>query len=62
MTTTRKASGPAPEAPEAAAALDMLLTQAALGPLRRFFPGRPALRFARSLAGQPGRMPCGWWS
>jgi polyhydroxyalkanoate synthase len=39
--------------PEAAAALDMLLTQAALGPSRRFFPGRSALRFARALAGQP---------
>ncbi len=32
----------------------MLLTQAALGPLRRFFPGRAALRFAWALAGQPG--------
>jgi polyhydroxyalkanoate synthase len=40
--------------PEAATSLDMLLTQAALGPLRRFFPGRPALRFARALAGRPG--------
>jgi polyhydroxyalkanoate synthase subunit PhaC len=40
--------------PEAAAALDMLLTQAALGPFRRFFPGRSALRFARALAGRPG--------
>ena len=41
-------------ASEMAGALDMLLTQAALGPLRQFFPGRPALRFARALAGQPG--------
>jgi polyhydroxyalkanoate synthase len=40
--------------PEAAAALDLLLTQAALGPMRRFFPGRAALRLARALAGQPG--------
>jgi polyhydroxyalkanoate synthase len=40
--------------PEAAAALDMLLTQAALGPMRQFFPGRAALRLARALAGQPG--------
>jgi len=39
-------------ASEMAGALDMLLTQAALGPLRQFFPGRPALRFARALAGQ----------
>jgi polyhydroxyalkanoate synthase len=46
-------SGPA-GTPEAAAALDMLLTQAALGPFRRFFPGRSSLRFARALAGQPG--------
>ncbi|HSZ40893.1 MAG TPA: alpha/beta fold hydrolase [Trebonia sp.] len=38
---------------EAAAALDMLLTQAALGPSRRFFPGRPALRFAWALARHP---------
>jgi polyhydroxyalkanoate synthase len=42
------------DAPEVAAALDMLLTQAALGPLRRFFPGRSALRFARALASRPG--------
>jgi len=41
-------------APEVAAALDMLLTQAALGPQRRFFPGRSALRFARALASRPG--------
>jgi polyhydroxyalkanoate synthase len=39
-----------------AGALDMLLTRAALGPLRQFFPGRPALRFARALAGRPGLM------
>jgi len=41
-------------APEVAAALDMLLTQAALGPTRRFFPGRSALRFARAVASRPG--------
>jgi len=41
-------------APEVAAALDLLLSQAALGPQRRFFPGRSALRFARALAGRPG--------
>ena len=43
-----------PDAPESAAALDLLLTQAALGPLRRFFPGRSALRFAAALASRPG--------
>lgn len=43
-----------PDAPESAAALDLLLTQAALGPLRRFFPGRSALRFAGALASRPG--------
>jgi polyhydroxyalkanoate synthase len=32
----------------------MILTQAALGPGRRFFPGQSALRFAWALAGQPG--------
>jgi polyhydroxyalkanoate synthase len=37
-----------------ALALDMVLTQAALGPTRRFLPGRSALRFAWALAGQPG--------
>jgi polyhydroxyalkanoate synthase len=47
-------AGPPSGAAEMAGALDMLLTQAALGPLRQFFPGRPALRFARALAGQPG--------
>jgi polyhydroxyalkanoate synthase subunit PhaC len=46
--------GAAPGAPELAAALDMLLTQAALGPARRFFPGRSALRFARAVASRPG--------
>jgi poly[(R)-3-hydroxyalkanoate] polymerase subunit PhaC len=40
--------------PEVAAALDLLLTQAALGPSRRFFPGKSALKFAWALAGQPG--------
>lgn len=42
------------ETPETAAALDLLLTQAALGPLHRFLPGGPALRFARALAARPG--------
>jgi len=40
--------------PGAAAALDLLLTQAALGPMRQFFPGRAVLRLAWALAGQPG--------
>jgi poly[(R)-3-hydroxyalkanoate] polymerase subunit PhaC len=48
------ASGVPGGSPEAAAALDMLLTQAALGPMRQFFPGRAALRLARALADQPG--------
>jgi polyhydroxyalkanoate synthase len=46
------AGGGTGETPEGAA-LDQLLTQAALGPLRRFFPGRPALRFAGALARRP---------
>ena len=50
---TSRPSGGTGETPEAAA-LDQLLTQAALGPLRRFFPGRPALRFAGALARRPG--------
>ena len=48
------ASTGAEAAPDLAGALDMMLTQAALGPARRFFPGRSALRFAWALAGQPG--------
>ena len=48
------ADAASPGALEAAAALDMLLTQAALGPLQRFFPGRSALRFAAALASRPG--------
>jgi poly[(R)-3-hydroxyalkanoate] polymerase subunit PhaC len=55
MTGNGKTAGPsAGPVPEAAAALDLLLTQAALGPVRRLFPGRPALRFARALAARPG--------
>jgi polyhydroxyalkanoate synthase subunit PhaC len=46
-------------ADEAAAPLDALLTQAALGPFRRFFPGRSALRFARTLASDPKNLT-GW--
>jgi polyhydroxyalkanoate synthase subunit PhaC len=53
MTADDTAAG-SPSGAAEAGGLDMLLTQAALGPLRQFFPGRPALRFARALAGQPG--------
>ena len=38
---------------DVAAPLDLLLTDAALGPTRRFFPGVSGLRFTRALAGQP---------
>jgi polyhydroxyalkanoate synthase len=47
------AENASPSAPESAAALDLLLTQAALGPLRQLFPGRSALRFAAALASRP---------
>ena len=50
------AAASADGAPDVAGALDMLLIQAALGPGRRFFPGRPALRLARALAGRPGML------
>jgi polyhydroxyalkanoate synthase subunit PhaC len=49
-----QADAASPGAPESAAALDLLLTQAARGPLQRFFPGRSALRFAAALASRPG--------
>jgi polyhydroxyalkanoate synthase subunit PhaC len=41
------------EAAEAAAALDLLLAAAALGPLRRFVPGGAGIRFATGLARRP---------
>ena len=41
---------------EAAAPLDLLLTQAALGPARRFLPGGSGLRFAGALARRPERL------
>jgi polyhydroxyalkanoate synthase len=44
---------PPDSAPEIAAALDQLLTQAATGPVRRLLPARSLARFARALAGQP---------
>ena len=45
-----------PEAAEAAAPLDLLLTQAALGPARRFLPGVSGLRFVGAMARRPGRV------
>jgi len=51
MTTT-----PPDSEQEIAAALDMLLTQAALGPIRRFLPARSLARFAWALAGQPSQV------
>ncbi len=53
MRPTGATAGSGPDGPpEAAAALDMLLTQAALGPLRRFFPGRAGAQ-VRPGAGRP---------
>jgi len=43
----------ATEAAEEAAALDLLLATAALGPLRRFMPGRAWVEFAAALARRP---------
>src|SRR5690349_21910809 len=45
-----------PEPVEAAAPLDLLLTQAALGPARRFLPGGSGLRLAGALARRPDRV------
>jgi polyhydroxyalkanoate synthase subunit PhaC len=45
-------AGP-PEAPDAAAALDLLLSDAALGVLRRFLPNLSTARFAAGLARRP---------
>jgi polyhydroxyalkanoate synthase subunit PhaC len=44
------------EAREAAAPLDLLLTQAALGPARRFLPGMSGVRFVGALARRPERV------
>ncbi len=41
---------------EVAAPLDLLLTQAALGPARRLLPGMSGLRFATALARRPQRV------
>jgi polyhydroxyalkanoate synthase subunit PhaC len=41
------------EAPDTAGALDMLLADAALGPVRRFIPGMAMVRFGLQLAGRP---------
>jgi polyhydroxyalkanoate synthase len=45
-----------PGQPDVAAALDMLLTQAALGPVRRFFPARSLWRLAMVMASQPAQV------
>src|SRR6266508_557007 len=47
---------PAAEAADAAAALDLLLAAAALGPLRRFLPGAAGVRFAAALARRPSEL------
>jgi len=47
---------PPVEAADAAAALDLLLAVAALGPLRRFLPGGAGIRFAGGLARRPHRL------
>jgi len=47
------APGPVTEAADAAAALDLLLAAAALGPLRRLVPGSAGIRFAAGLARRP---------
>jgi polyhydroxyalkanoate synthase len=44
------------EAADSAAALDLLLAAAALGPLRRFLPGRAGVRLAAGLARLPHRL------
>jgi polyhydroxyalkanoate synthase subunit PhaC len=49
-------AAPADQVLQIAAALDMLLTQAAIGPFRRFFPGYAGLRFVRALAREPGQL------
>ena len=46
----------ATEAAAAAAALDLLVAAAALGPLRRFLPGRAGIRSAAGLARRPHRL------
>ncbi|HET6750498.1 MAG TPA: alpha/beta fold hydrolase [Actinomycetes bacterium] len=47
---------PPAEAADAAAALDLLLAVAALGPLRRFLPGGAGVRFTAGLARRPHRL------
>jgi poly[(R)-3-hydroxyalkanoate] polymerase subunit PhaC len=51
-----EARASATEAADAAAALDLLLAAAALGPLRRFLPGIAGVRFAAGLARRPHRL------
>jgi polyhydroxyalkanoate synthase len=52
----RPAGTPAPAEAADAAALDLLLAAAALGPLRRFLPGGAGVRFAAGLARRPDRL------
>jgi polyhydroxyalkanoate synthase len=54
--TSPRSHATSPPDTEVAAALDMLLTQAALGPTRRFFPGRSTVRFVGALARRPRRV------
>jgi polyhydroxyalkanoate synthase len=55
-TFTTATAASADQVQEVAAALDMLLTQAAIGPLRRFLPGTAGLRLVRALAREPGQV------
>lgn len=54
MTGQRDAHLGADEAPAEAAALDLLLAMAALGPFRRLVPGGAGIEFAARLARRPG--------
>jgi len=47
---------------DAAAPLDLLLTDAALGPLRRFVPGMSGVRFTANLARRPTRVADRGWA
>ena len=51
-----EARASATEAADAAAALDLVLAAAALGPLRRLLPGGAGVRFAAALARRPHRL------
>lgn len=54
--TTASVDTDRPSDADSAAALDLLLTDAALGPLRRLNPGSSGLRFATHLAARPRRV------